>query len=532
MTHLIGAGDRQGGEDVSAVLTTYGAWQPGVNPIRRPAVVESLVGALEEVRSSSGDGDVGSFYVGGSWSGEGPEMEEGGGGGAGEGSGSSSSGGIGSDGGSSSSSSSADGAIDERGVLGVSASSSSSGAGGGGSSFNESSSIKSAATTRSDSSGSGSRSGHNGLLVDIGAGHGFFSLAAAAAGHKVIAAEASPLSLAALKASVAYNGFQDRIQLREATLGTQEGWVCLGGGDTEEVATGGRQEYDMGAAGSGAGRAADGVDGGKSNGAGGAGSNGRGQQQQGQDERGYVGDGLSSTSSLLHQLSPGVLSNLHLHKGNEALLLESGVRLRRGYPHVGDLIGGHGGGAGGLAAATAGGGGGASARVLADGGGSSASGKGSSSGSGVGSLEESLAAAAVGGDDLGGYFMGPPGFISEAQAGKGGSACPLGAKKRVTTLSKLLGNNTDVSVLRLSVHGHEGWVLEGALDWLQGVHKPGVIHLEFWPAAMRAAGYSQPAQVLWQLYQLGYKDAAHAGQVCDRRWRDLTSLLHWQVRRW
>lgn len=41
-----GAGDRQAGDDVSAVLTAWGSWQPALDPHRRPSVGEALVGSL------------------------------------------------------------------------------------------------------------------------------------------------------------------------------------------------------------------------------------------------------------------------------------------------------------------------------------------------------------------------------------------------------------------------------------------------------------------------------------------------------
>ena len=45
------------------------------------------------------------------------------------------------------------------------------------------------------------------MLVDIGAGIGFFSLAAAARGHAALAFELAPNSVESLQASIDYNGF-------------------------------------------------------------------------------------------------------------------------------------------------------------------------------------------------------------------------------------------------------------------------------------------------------------------------------------
>ncbi len=53
------------------------------------------------------------------------------------------------------------------------------------------------------------------VLLDIGAGQGLFSLAAAARGHSAIAFELSANSLASMEASIAFNGFQDLVTLHK-----------------------------------------------------------------------------------------------------------------------------------------------------------------------------------------------------------------------------------------------------------------------------------------------------------------------------
>lgn len=53
--------------------------------------------------------------------------------------------------------------------------------------------------------------------MDIGAGLGFFSLAAAARGHASHAFELSPKSLASFQASIDYNGFGDKITIYEVS---------------------------------------------------------------------------------------------------------------------------------------------------------------------------------------------------------------------------------------------------------------------------------------------------------------------------
>ncbi|KAL4444209.1 hypothetical protein ABPG75_011946 [Micractinium tetrahymenae] len=69
---------------------------------------------------------------------------------------------------------------------------------------------------------------HN-VLVDVGAGYGLLSLAAAACGHRVHAFELGPASLEALEASLAHNGFEHLVQVHKEALGApeQEGYTCI-----------------------------------------------------------------------------------------------------------------------------------------------------------------------------------------------------------------------------------------------------------------------------------------------------------------
>lgn len=69
--------------------------------------------------------------------------------------------------------------------------------------------------------------------ADVGAGYGFFSLAAAARGHRVHAFELAPASLEAFHASIDYNGFKHLIEVSGRTvidqlwlrgMGSVEGW--------------------------------------------------------------------------------------------------------------------------------------------------------------------------------------------------------------------------------------------------------------------------------------------------------------------
>lgn len=64
-------------------------------------------------------------------------------------------------------------------------------------------------------------------FVDIGAGYGFFSLAAAARGHNVVAFELSPHSIEAFEASIAYNGFTRSIKVKKIAIGGRQEHICV-----------------------------------------------------------------------------------------------------------------------------------------------------------------------------------------------------------------------------------------------------------------------------------------------------------------
>eukprot|EP00775_Hariotina_reticulata_P008242 gene8242-8432_t len=322
MTNLVGHGDRQSAADVSAAVTAHGTWQAGVAAYRQPAVVEALVGALSKPHHNrQGNSHKPARAAPGARAASV----------------------LSQDGGSST----------------VAVRSTPVAAG----------NVQMAAVEAPQAAATAKQLvQQKSVLVDVGAGHGFFSLAAAARGHHVVAFETSSGSLAAFKASIAYNGFGNAIELH--------------------------------------------------------------------DRQAPAAAGTDGSYRLLQQ--------------QDAL-----VRRRRGYPHLSD---------------------------------------------------------------------GPSPELPDD--GKNNSNCAVAAQRR--RLSDVLGNNTSIAALRLSVHGHEGWVLQGALDYLRLVHKPQVIHVEFWPAAMRASGFHAPVQLLSWLFDLGYTDIAHAGRVCDQRWLNATSVLRAQ----
>lgn len=176
MVDALGQGDVQSGADVSAALTDWGTWQAGIATPRQPSAVEALVGALA-VASHGGHGETTDSDGGNALPAGAETIME------------SSSGGNG-----------------VRGDAGQ-------------------------ADGKVANSGRGS-GGDGGTFVDVGAGLGFFSLAAASRGHRVVAFEASPRSVAAFRASIAHNAFEHAVELHEAPLGAREETVCLRrGGD-------------------------------------------------------------------------------------------------------------------------------------------------------------------------------------------------------------------------------------------------------------------------------------------------------------
>ncbi|KAK9806068.1 hypothetical protein WJX72_000034 [[Myrmecia] bisecta] len=81
----------------------------------------------------------------------------------------------------------------------------------------------------------GSSASRQRVLLDIGAGIGFFSLAAAARGHRAIAFELSPNSADTFERSIEYNGFQHLVALHKVALGAVEEDICTHWGQEAEV---------------------------------------------------------------------------------------------------------------------------------------------------------------------------------------------------------------------------------------------------------------------------------------------------------
>jgi FkbM family methyltransferase len=80
-----------------------------------------------------------------------------------------------------------------------------------------------------------------GLLIDVGANYGYFSLlwAAAASGNRVMAFEASSRNYAALMRNVALNGLGSQIEILGMAVGREEGTLPFFLGPREQTGWGG-----------------------------------------------------------------------------------------------------------------------------------------------------------------------------------------------------------------------------------------------------------------------------------------------------
>ena len=87
-----------------------------------------------------------------------------------------------------------------------------------------------------------------GLLLDIGAGIGAATIAAAARGARVVATEAGPVLAAALRSSVAYNGLETSVDVKEVVVGGPRatGAACVGASAPRAVPRGTRGDIARG----------------------------------------------------------------------------------------------------------------------------------------------------------------------------------------------------------------------------------------------------------------------------------------------
>ncbi|GLC37790.1 hypothetical protein PLESTB_001477000 [Pleodorina starrii] len=293
------------------------------------------------------------------------------------------------------------------------------------------------------------------VLVDVSAGGGFFSLAAAARGHKVVAFETSARSIEAFTTSVIYNGFEDRIRLYNVSLGAAPSTLCLRERSADDMVR---------------------LDGGGSGGlqaAAAVAPAGAGAPTESNDapaaaiRRGY-GD------PALHALSQAECAVMTVRQTLSHMLM-----------------------------------GGAEASLT----------PASTSKSGPG------ASAADGGAPVAATVVTEG--AAQAQA-VGTDAAPAGGGQRHNG-SWLVWDDSalpyQVGALRLSAHGWEGWILDGAEGWLAR-HRPGVVLLEYSPALVERSGYpGGGVRLLYRLYEMGYVHVAHTGYVCDERWLNISRAL-------
>eukprot|EP00198_Chlamydomonas_reinhardtii_P007699 XP_001697036.1 predicted protein [Chlamydomonas reinhardtii] len=314
------------------------------------------------------------------------------------------------------------------------------------------------------------------VLVDVSAGQGFFSLAAAARGHTVVAFESSGRSLEAFSAAVLYNGFQDRVRLYNVSLGAAPTTLCLRA----------REEGAAGAAGAS----------GAAQGAAGA------QVLQAAGSSGATG-GITVAAVGAGEVNDAAAAANRRGYGDPAvhslpLARCSAMTVRQTLAHM--IMGGD------EAAAT----GAVSPANI----GSSDAGGGASS-----------AAAAVAGV-TGMSLIAPLAGAGGASATSGGSlnaSANTGAPNDVNAPTSSLSRR--VGALRLSAHGWEGWIMDGAEPWLR-IHRPGVVLLEYAPSLVERTGYPGGGlRLLHRLYEMGYVHVAHAGFVCDERWFNISRAL-------
>ena len=215
---LIGSAERVGGEDVAAALTVYGAWQPGGAPSRtlqrRAAVSGKSSPAPSSASSSSSSpfvdeptpieallGGLDAATLASRRAAEAEEKRR----------------------------------ERKRRRSEEQESSGGDGGGGGGEKNDDASSSSSSSSQEKKDNSKHNKEHHRAVLLDLGAGLGAASLAAAARGHRVVAAEAGPQNAAALRASALYNGFEDLIELHEVAVGSGSSGSGYGSSSGEVV---------------------------------------------------------------------------------------------------------------------------------------------------------------------------------------------------------------------------------------------------------------------------------------------------------
>lgn len=81
----------------------------------------------------------------------------------------------------------------------------------------------------------------DGLMVDVGANYGYYSCLWAGAGNtnQVVAFEASPRNISALKHNILKNGLENQIEMHETAVGKERGYLFFDLGPQEQSGWGG-----------------------------------------------------------------------------------------------------------------------------------------------------------------------------------------------------------------------------------------------------------------------------------------------------
>ena len=107
--------------------------------------------------------------------------------------------------------------------------------------------------------------------------------------------------------------------------------------------------------------------------------------------------------------------------------------------------------------------------------------------------------------------------------------CALATELGVVSLDDVVDAGDDVAAMRVASTGWEIHVLRGA-SRLLATRPPPIILLEMTPRGLRAPSVGADRQrdareTLEWLFSLGYADVAHSGEACEERWRNITRYV-------
>ena len=107
--------------------------------------------------------------------------------------------------------------------------------------------------------------------------------------------------------------------------------------------------------------------------------------------------------------------------------------------------------------------------------------------------------------------------------------CALATELGVVSLDEVVDAGDDVAAMRVASTGWEIHVLRGA-SRLLATRPPPIILLEMTPRGLRAPSVGADRQrdareTLEWLFSLGYADVAHSGEACEERWRNITRYV-------